>query len=114
MEIKQGYKVCYAEPSGGLWSVTYWMESIRNVRYVHGWNVPNPEQGPLCIFDTENNTRGFMLNVFTPNLVVFLCYYIPSVHDSVWWSKGNGRHFNYLDLPTGTILADAVYLLNEV
>lgn len=82
-------------------------EDGSSVRYKCGeWVQPRKGCGPLCVFDNRDAARSF----FSPHEAVLECFYTPSKQTAVW-TNDYGRDRLLDELPSGTVLADAVYII---
>lgn len=117
-EVRVGWKVttddtrsCVTVPPGK-----------RGVEYKRGaWVQPDERCGPLCVFDSLQAALLFA----ECDEMIWRCFYVPSRQDSVWVlgvetiGAGTNKAFTYprlfwnrlRNLPEGTVLADAVYLI---
>lgn len=115
MKTKHGWKVLLM-PSRESISVS----KPDAVKYpVNEWAVPNPDGGPLCVFDTREDAERFIdpsremdgvgvgIGSLAPVKVV-PCEYIPSKHDEAWIRD---RVTHVIHLAPGTMLADRVKCL---
>ena len=84
------------------------------------WALPEPDCGPLCLFDTKLAAESFALTLNEKrhrrrergiSFEVFLCEYLPSLLDVVW-DKEREKTSIYA-LPFETKLAKAVRLLPD-
>lgn len=120
-EVRVGWKVtadnmrsCVTVPPGK-----------RGVEYKRGaWAQPDERCGPLCVFDSLPEALLFAERGDR----IWRCFYVPSRQDSVWVldvetiGAGTNEAFTFPmlfwnrlgNLPEGTVLADAVYLIDEV
>lgn len=120
-EVRVGWKVttegmnsCVVMPRGG-----------RSVKYKKGeWVQPDERCGPLCVFGSLPEALLFA----EWGDVIWRCFYVPSRQDSVWVlsvetiGDVTNKVFTFPrilwnrlgNLPEGTVLADAVYLIDEV
>lgn len=77
------------------------------VRYRCGeWVQPRKGCGPLCVFDSRDSARSFS----SPHEAVLECFYTPSKQTTVW-TNDYGFYWLPYELPRGTVLADAVYII---
>lgn len=90
---------------------------------------PDPNCGPLCIFDSLENAETFLLYEGSCNKMthtIFKAEYTPSTHVKnldyvIWYPQltylGVFRYTNgcyEFELPKGTVLCDSITLLEEV
>jgi hypothetical protein len=84
------------------------------VRYGCFWTQPIPGSGPLCVFKREFDARQWAAAYQERALLIVPCWYVPSAQRRVWSmpvSESYGRPvFQPVSLPSGTVLADAVFL----
>lgn len=104
-DTKIGWKIVFM---GG--SVPESAFSIREiVKYSFDNYVMAPAHaGPLCLFATRRDARKYFKDVGRHRRI-YKCLYKPGLHNKIW----NSSYIRGLcQLPIGTVLADAVKLLN--
>jgi hypothetical protein len=108
-----GYKVVVHNRNAGYVSCS----SPLQVRYTIGEPTTRPPNcGPLAVFSNKKDAKHF-IEYSTLGAHLFRCLYTPSKSSSVWY-KGHSLIYTYAlspnKLPTGTIFADSVTLIEEV
>ena len=115
-ETEIGYKIVSLREGEQLWSYTSWVSYP--VRYGKFWTRPPIGCGPLSVFKTKAAVEFFL--VFEgatpePDVHSFKCLYVKSAEDSIWRLDGPFKLRSRRELfPIGTVLADAVKLLEKV
>jgi len=102
--MKIGYKVTTHH---GRSPFAFYREAVEYGRF---WAQPSAGCGPLFVFDSLENAAAFALL----SMEIHRCWYTPSTApiDCGWDS--DGLPMPLVCAPKGTVLADAVYLIEEV
>jgi len=101
--MKIGYKVTHF----GRSSVA---SECDRVQYGRFWAQPSAGCGPLFVFDNLESARRFTFE----DEEIHSCWYMPSTAPiNSGWSR-YGSKMPLSRAPKGTVLADAVYLIEEV
>ena len=108
---KKGIKVCRVELDGFKSA----FNDGRVVDYKIGKWAKRPEKcGPLAVFDTVENAKGFIDSGFDSKKF-FRCKYKPSKETRLYKTyKGGGVSEKEWALPYGTIFADKVKIIKEI
>lgn len=108
--MKRGWKVTF-----GDYNESAMVDASHDtgcVRYPFGeWACPHIGCGPLSIFEHYEDATDFVRLWGSSSHRISECWYVPSKQGMIW----NGRRsvMPGPELPFGTILADAVYLIPE-
>ena len=129
-KIEIGFKVVWAEMGRCPVRVTplvttyklnfYSLINNGGVEYAIGtlFTFPQPQNGPLAIFNTLSNAIQFVLTcgMAIDCIRIFESEYIPSNEKALWIKYGNEvKTYSPLDmLPQGTILAKCIRLIKIV
>lgn len=115
---KTGWKVVTKKPNGNLCSILHYQAGA--VRYIPGKDTyPKHTNGPLCVFKTRAKARQFAAGMLHHSTRVYKCQYTPSKENKIWIETDslsdcpcNKLTLLLSGLPTGTVLAKSVKLLN--
>lgn len=118
--ILLGYKVVHYQWTGD----TYLLESTNAnfsthvIEYTVGKWVSRPKHcGPLCVFEHLRDAMRFM-GLSCKHEMIYSCEFYESDDTTVWFANLDGSFRTHAAphyiLPTGTILADSVRLLEAL
>lgn len=107
----KGYKAVDLRPTGALTSSGS-AAGYRAVKYRIGhWTRPRVGFGPLAVFASLAEARGFLWNTLgVGGCLIAECYYEPSEDKTLWYLAAGERWFPEFRLPSGTCFAARVFL----
>ena len=120
--IEHGFKVLRKQRiSRALWSASR-RQGEGGLRYTEDqWTTPRIGNGPLCVFNRYKAAIEFSktLRAGTAEIQIWQCDYQPSPEQTVWYitkwdGRRNGDTLPWSFFPSGTVLARAVRITNEM